>query len=85
MKTYWKRSVCPYDCPDECGLIMETDGKTVFRVKGDPKHPSAKGFVCRKMNHYEKTIHHPNRILTPLKRIGKRGREDLKKSAGKML
>lgn len=73
MKTYWKRSVCPYDCPDECGLIMETDGKTVFRVKGDPKHPSAKGFVCRKMNHYEKTIHHPNRILTPLKRIGKKG------------
>ena len=25
------------------------------------------------MNHYEKTIHHPNRILTPLKRIGKKG------------
>ena len=48
MKTYWKRSVCPYDCPDECGLIMETDGKTVFRVKGDPKHPSAKGLSAEK-------------------------------------
>lgn len=73
MPMYWKRSVCPYDCPDECGLLIKTDGKTVFQVKGDPEHPVTKGFVCRKMNHYEKTIHHPNRILTPLKRIGKKG------------
>ncbi|MDO4942697.1 MAG: molybdopterin-dependent oxidoreductase [Lachnospiraceae bacterium] len=73
MKTYWKRSVCPYDCPDECGLLIKTNGKRVFQVKGDPKHPVTKGFVCRKMNHYEKTIHNPDRILTPLKRIGKKG------------
>ena len=22
----WKRSACPYDCPDGCGLLVETDG-----------------------------------------------------------
>jgi len=69
----WKRSSCPYDCPDSCGLLMETDGKWVYRVKGDPDHPVTRGFICRKMQHYEQTIHHPDRILTPLKRTGKKG------------
>lgn len=69
----WKRSACPYDCPDSCGLIMETDGKTVFSVKGDPDHPITKGFICGKMQHFEEMIHHPDRILTPLKRTGFKG------------
>ncbi|MDO4169005.1 MAG: molybdopterin-dependent oxidoreductase [Lachnospiraceae bacterium] len=76
MKTYWKRSACPYDCPDECGLLIKTDGKQILEVKGDPEHPVTKGFICRKMNHYEKTVHHPGRILTPLKRVGAKGSGD---------
>ncbi len=70
---YWKKSACPYDCPDSCGLLLETDGTTVYRVKGDPDHPVTHGFICQKMQHYEKTIHHPDRILTPLRRIGDKG------------
>lgn len=69
----WKKSACPYDCPDSCGLLMETDGETVFQVKGDPKHPVTHGFICSKMQHYEQTIHHPDRIMTPMKRTGKKG------------
>lgn len=69
----WKRSACPYDCPDGCGLLVETDGTTVYRVKGDPEHPVTKGFICRKMAHYERTVHSPQRITTPLRRIGKKG------------
>lgn len=73
MQKYWKRSACPYDCPDGCGLLIETDGTRVYRVKGDPDHPITRGFTCAKMTHYEKTIHHKDRILTPLKRVGKKG------------
>lgn len=69
----WKRSACPYDCPDACGLLMETDGKTVFKIKPDKEHPMTRGFICRKMQHYERTIHHPDRILTPLIRTGNKG------------
>lgn len=72
-QTYWQKSACPYDCPDSCGLLLETDGKTVYRVKGDPDHPVTHGFICRKMQHYEQTIHHPDRILTPLRRSGEKG------------
>lgn len=73
MDTSWKRTACPYDCPDECGILARTDGKTILQVKGDPLHPVTRGFLCRKMNHYEKTIHHPDRLITPLRRKGPKG------------
>ena len=69
----WKRTACPYDCPDGCGLLVETDGKNIYRVQGDPEHPVTRGFVCRKMAHYERTVHNPGRLVTPLRRTGKKG------------
>ena len=32
--TYVQRTICPYDCPTSCGLLAETDGKKILRVKG---------------------------------------------------
>jgi anaerobic selenocysteine-containing dehydrogenase len=67
------RSVCPYDCPDSCGLLVEVvDGKAV-RVSGDPEHPFTRGALCPKMNHYERTVHSPLRLTTPLLRTGPKG------------
>ena len=76
MKLYEKKGVCPYDCPDSCGFIATTDGKTITSVKGDPDHPITQGFLCRKMNHYEQDIHSPHRLTTPMKRIGAKGFKD---------
>jgi len=68
-----KRSVCPYDCPDTCGLVVEVvDGKAV-NVSGDPEHPFTRGTLCVKMNHYEKTVHSPLRLTEPLMRTGVKG------------
>jgi anaerobic selenocysteine-containing dehydrogenase len=73
-----KRSVCPYDCPDACGLLIETaEGKAV-RVMGDPDHPHTKGTLCSKMNHYEKTVHSPERLTKPLLRTGAKGAGEFK-------
>ena len=73
MPTEIKRSVCPYDCPDTCGLLVEvSDGKAV-RVTGDPEHPYTRGFLCPKMRHYERTVHSPRRLTTPLVRAGAKG------------
>ncbi len=79
MSTYFTRSACPYDCPDTCGLLVETDGRTVFRVKGDPEHPVTKGFLCRKMQRYDLSINHPERILYPLQRVGRKGSGDFRR------
>lgn len=68
-----KKSICPYDCPSTCGFLMEVcDGK-IIRVKNDPDHPVSKNGICRKTAHYEKSIYSEKRILTPLKRTGKKG------------
>ncbi|WP_321402906.1 molybdopterin-dependent oxidoreductase [Maridesulfovibrio sp.] len=69
------KSICPYDCPTTCGLLVQSDGTRIFRVKGDPEDPVCGGVICRKMQHYEKSIHSPERIYTPLKRNGKKGED----------
>jgi anaerobic selenocysteine-containing dehydrogenase len=67
------KSICPYDCPTTCGLLVESDGTRITKVKGDPDDPICGGLICRKMQRYEKSIHSPDRILTPLKRTGDKG------------
>ncbi len=69
------KTACPYDCPDTCGLLVETDGSRIYKVKGDPNHPVTRGFLCRKMQHYEEDVHSPDRITRPYKRIGKKGEQ----------
>jgi len=68
-----KRSVCPYDCPDACGLLLNIKGETVTEVRGDPEHPYTRGVLCPKMVHYEKVIHSPERLRSPLIRAGAKG------------
>lgn len=72
------RSVCPYDCPDSCGLLVHVENGTAVKIQGDPDHPFTRGTLCRKMSHYEKTVHSPRRILKPLKRCGPKGNGDFK-------
>jgi anaerobic selenocysteine-containing dehydrogenase len=68
-----KRSVCPYDCPDACGLLVEVvDGKAI-KVTGDPDHPFTGGTLCPKMNRYQDTVHSPLRLTRPLLRSGEKG------------
>lgn len=67
------RSVCPYDCPDTCGLLIHVDGGKAMKVQGDPQHLFTRGTLCPKMAHYEKTVHSSERILTPLRRTGPKG------------
>jgi anaerobic selenocysteine-containing dehydrogenase len=67
------RSVCPYDCPDTCGLMVEVVDGCAVRVTGDPQHPITRGLLCPKMLHYERTVHSPRRLTTPLLRTGPKG------------
>ena len=64
---------CPHDCPDTCSLItMVQDGRAV-RVRGNPAHPPTDGVLCAKVSRYAERTHHPQRVLTPLKRVGAKG------------
>jgi len=73
MSTVTKRSVCPFDCPDTCGLLIQVEEGKAVAVQGDPQHPFTRGTLCPKMLHYEKSVHSPLRLTTPLKRTGPKG------------
>ena len=68
-----RRSVCPYDCPDTCGLLVDVADGRAIAVKGDPEHPHSRGTLCPKMTRYPETVHSPRRLTTPLLATGPKG------------
>lgn len=50
-----------------------TNAERAVRVAGDPEHPTTRGFLCTKVSNYEQRTYHPERIKTPLIRIGAKG------------
>jgi anaerobic selenocysteine-containing dehydrogenase len=42
-------------------------------VAGDPDHPTTAGTLCTKVARYLERTYHPERVLTPLKRVGPKG------------
>ena len=67
------RATCPFDCPDACGLLVDVEGGRALKVRGDPDHPYSQGTLCPKVNGYERSVHHPGRLLTPMFRDGPKG------------
>ncbi|MCP5003156.1 MAG: molybdopterin oxidoreductase family protein [Planctomycetes bacterium] len=67
------RSVCPHDCPDTCGIISSIHQGTLVKVQGDSAHFGTRGFLCKKVRNYPERVYGPDRVLYPLKRIGKKG------------
>lgn len=64
---------CPHDCPDTCAMLVTVEGGRAVRVAGDPDHPFTRGFLCTKVNRYVERTYHPDRLLYPLRRVGRKG------------
>ncbi len=67
------RGACPHDCPDTCGLLTEVQAGVAIKVRGNPAHAHTHGTLCAKVNKYAERTYHPERVLYPLKRVGKKG------------
>src|SRR4029079_11652741 len=67
------RIVCAHDCPDMCSLLAEVEDGRVLRIAGDPEQPFTAGFACAKVNRDAELVHSPERIKTPLRRVGAKG------------
>ncbi len=74
-----KKTICPLDCPDTCGLIATVENNRIVKLEGDPDHDFTKGFVCRKMRHYHERVHSKVRILHPMIRTGEKGEARFKR------
>ena len=67
-------SVCPHDCPSACALQVEVhDGNRIGRIHGAKDQTYTAGVICAKVARYAERVHHPDRLLYPLKRSGPKG------------
>jgi anaerobic selenocysteine-containing dehydrogenase len=72
-------SACPHDCPSTCALEVEVlDSRTIGRVYGADDNDYTAGVICAKVARYGERLHHPDRLLHPLRRIGAKGNADFR-------
>ncbi len=67
------RATCPHDCPDTCALLVTVEDGVATEVKGDPDHPTTAGVLCTKVSRYTERTYSPDRLLYPMRRVGKKG------------
>jgi anaerobic selenocysteine-containing dehydrogenase len=69
------RAVCPHDCPDTCGLVVTVDPESgrAVDLRGDRDHSFTRGFLCQKVANYLDRVYHPERLIHPMRRTGRKG------------
>ena len=67
-------TIC-FNCESACGLLAYVDKDTfeIRKFEGNPAHPGSRGRNCAKGPATHNQVYDPERILYPLKRVGKRG------------
>lgn len=70
---------CPHDCPDTCAIVTTVRDGRAISVRGAGEHPVTSGFLCAKVNDYQKRTYHRDRILYPLKRVGPKGTHEFQR------
>jgi thiosulfate reductase / polysulfide reductase chain A len=87
------RSMCEM-CVWRCGLIAKVKDGRVVKLEGNPENPHSRGNLCPRGQSGLMNTYDPDRVLTPLIRVGNRGEGKFRKAswdealdlvAGKML
>jgi anaerobic selenocysteine-containing dehydrogenase len=69
-----RTSACALDCPDSCSLLLDIDDSgRATRLRGNPRHPITRGFLCGKVAQYLEREYHPQRLTQPLRCAGAKG------------
>jgi anaerobic selenocysteine-containing dehydrogenase len=67
------KGACPHDCPDTCALEVHVKDGVAVKVMGAAAHGPTAGVLCTKVARYTERTYHPDRLLHPMRRIGKKG------------
>ena len=63
----WQPTACIL-CECNCGIVVQTEGRTLARIRGDKQHPASQGYTCNKalrLDHYQNGR---GRLTAPLRR-----------------
>ena len=67
------RGACPLDCPDTCSWDVTVENGRAVDLHGARDHPFTQGSLCVKVNRYLEHTQAPDRLLYPMRRVGKKG------------
>ncbi|AFM17629.1 anaerobic dehydrogenase, typically selenocysteine-containing [Mycolicibacterium chubuense NBB4] len=63
----WQPTACIL-CECNCGIVVQVEGRTLARIRGDKDHPASRGYTCNKalrLDHYQ---NNRNRLTSPMRR-----------------
>ncbi len=43
----WQPTACIL-CECNCGIVVQREGRTLARIRGDKDHPASRGYTCNK-------------------------------------
>ena len=66
-------NACPRDCYDTCSLVTRVRNGKLHSVEANEKQPYTQGFLCPKGQDLISYVYSKQRLLHPMKRVGKKG------------
>lgn len=57
-------------CEANCGVLVETEGRQVLSIKGNPEHVLSQGHICPKATALADLQSDPDRLRQPVRRVG---------------
>ena len=70
------RGACQLDCPDTCAWIVTVENGEAVSLRADAGHPYTHGALCNKVEDYLAYTRSPDRLLHPMRRVGRKGSGD---------
>ncbi|MGA8251923.1 MAG: molybdopterin oxidoreductase family protein [Mycobacterium sp.] len=67
MTADWQPTACIL-CECNCGIVVQVEGRTLARIRGDKEHPGTQGYTCNKalrLDHYQ---NNRARLTSPMRR-----------------
>jgi len=66
-------NTCPRDCYDTCAMVTRVRNGRLHSVDANDKQPFTHGFLCPKGQGLIRYVYSKQRLLHPMKRVGKKG------------
>ena len=73
-------SVCEM-CTVRCPILVRVRDGKVVRIEGNPKEKATQGAICARGNAGISLLEDPDRVRTPLIRVGERGKGQFRKAS----
>jgi anaerobic selenocysteine-containing dehydrogenase len=74
-------TVCTLDCPDACSLRITVEADRIVDIDASPANELTDGWICAKVKRHADRVYAPERVLTPLVRVGAKGAAEFRSAS----